>query len=97
VALRIKGKGSVFQDVPVPARLSMALLEWKDIQEGFKSKRILAPGGIAFAGSQFVFAGYSRTPFSNRASICDCERRARGSGWGRLPPTDCGIPRPRSS
>ena len=29
VALRIKGKGSVFQDVPVPERLSQALLEWE--------------------------------------------------------------------
>jgi integrase len=28
VALRIKGKWSVFHDVPVPARLSAALLEW---------------------------------------------------------------------
>ena len=27
----------------------------------------MAPGGIAFAGSQFVFAGYSGAPFSNRA------------------------------
>ena len=67
VALRIKGKGSVFQDVPVPGRLSAALLEWKAIQEGFKGRRILAPGGIAFAASQFVFAGYSEAPFSNRA------------------------------
>jgi hypothetical protein len=49
VALRIKGKGSVFQDVPVSGRLSAALLEWKNIQEGFKGRRILAPGGIAFA------------------------------------------------
>jgi integrase len=67
VALRIKGKGSVFQDVPVPGRLSAALLEWKAFQEDFKGRRILAPGGIAFAGSQFVFAGYSGSPFSNRA------------------------------
>jgi hypothetical protein len=35
VALRIKGKGSVFQDGPVTGALSAALLEWKDIQEGF--------------------------------------------------------------
>ena len=55
VALRIKGKGSVFQDVPVPARLSAALLDWKALQEGFKGRRILAPGGITFAASQFVF------------------------------------------
>jgi integrase len=66
VALRIKGKGSVFHDVPLAARLSAALLEWKDIQEGFKARRITARSGIAFAGSQFVFAGYSGAPFSNR-------------------------------
>jgi integrase len=59
VALRIKGKGSVFQDVPVSARLSAALKEWKDVQETFKGRRILRPGGIAFAASQFIFAGYS--------------------------------------
>jgi hypothetical protein len=53
----IKGKGSVFQDVPVTGALSQALLEWKVIQESFKGRRILAPGGIAFVGSQFVFAG----------------------------------------
>jgi integrase len=58
VALRIKGKGSIFQDVPVPGRLSQALLEWKVLQEGFKGHRILAPGGLAFAASQFVFPGY---------------------------------------
>jgi integrase len=60
VALRIKGKGSVFQDVPVPGRLSQALLEWKTLQEKFKGRRILAPGGIAFAGSQFVVCGVFR-------------------------------------
>jgi hypothetical protein len=59
VALRIKGKGSVFQDVPVTGALNQALKEWKTIHEGFKGRRILAPGGIAFTGSQFVFAGYS--------------------------------------
>ena len=37
VALRIKGKGSVFQDVPVPGRLSAALLEWKAVQEKIKA------------------------------------------------------------
>jgi site-specific recombinase XerD len=53
--------------VPVPGRLGAALLEWKGVQEGFKGRRILAPAGIDFAGSQFVFAGYSGAPFSNRA------------------------------
>ena len=50
MALRIKGKGSVFQDVPVPGRLSAALLEWKALQEAFKGRRILRHGGITFAG-----------------------------------------------
>jgi integrase len=35
VALRIKGKGSVFQDIPVTRASSVSLLEWKDIQESF--------------------------------------------------------------
>jgi integrase len=59
LALCITGKGSVFHDVPVPERLSAALLEWKGIQESFKARRIMAPGRIAFVGSEFVFAGYS--------------------------------------
>ena len=83
VALRIQGKGSVFQDVPVPGALSAALLEWKGVQEGFKRRRILHPGGIAFAGSQFVFAGYSgaaifkpRLQFAAASGV----RSARGGG-----------------
>jgi integrase len=66
VALRIKGKESIFQDVPVTGALSRALKEWKAIQEGFKGRRILFPVGIAFAGSQVVSAGYSGAPFSKR-------------------------------
>ena len=31
--------------MPVPGRLSAALLEWKDVQESFKGRRILAPAG----------------------------------------------------
>jgi hypothetical protein len=57
VALRIKGKGRVFQDVPVRGALSASLLQWKNIQERFKARRIMAPGGTVFAASQFVFAG----------------------------------------
>ena len=47
VALRIKGKGSVFR----PGALKPGR------QEKFKGRRILAFGGIAFAGSPFIFAG----------------------------------------
>jgi integrase/recombinase XerC len=67
VALRIKGKGSVFQDVPAPASLSLALWEWKDVQERFKARRIFAQSGINFAASPYLFAGYSGLPLSNRA------------------------------
>jgi integrase len=84
VALRIKGKGSVFQDVPVPGRLSQTLLDWKAIQERFKGRRILAPGGIAFAGSEFVFAGYSGEPFSNRAFNLRLRAACRALGVGEI-------------
>ena len=94
VALRIKGKGSVFQDVPVPGRLSAALLEWKAVQEKFKGRRIMAPGGIAFAASQFVFAGYSGAPFSNRAFNLRLRAGCRALGEGRSPRMGCATPRP---
>jgi hypothetical protein len=42
--------------------LSHAIKEWKIIRESFKGRRISFP-----AASQFVFAGYSGAPFSNRA------------------------------
>ena len=84
VALRIKGKGSVFQDVPVTGALSAALLEWKAIQEAFKARRIRFPGGIAFAGSQFVFAGYSGAPFSNRAFNLRLRAACRALGVGEI-------------
>ena len=84
LALRIKGKESVFQDVPVPGRLSAALLEWKDIQEDFKGRRIRFPGGIDFAGSQFVFAGYSGEPFSNRAFNLRLRAACRALGVGEI-------------
>jgi integrase len=84
VALRIRGKGSVFQDVPVTGALSQALKEWKAIQEKFKGRRILAPGGIAFAGSQFVFAGYSVAPLSNRAFNLRLRAACRALGVGEI-------------
>jgi site-specific recombinase XerD len=84
VALRIKAKGSVFHDVPVSGRLSAALLEWKDIQEGFKTRRITAPGGTAFAGSHLVFAGYSGGRFSNRAFNLRLRAACRAVGVGEI-------------
>ena len=70
--------------MPVPKRLSQALLEWKTLQEKFKGQRILAPGGIAFAGSQFVFAGYSGAPFSNRAFNLRLRAACRVLGVGEI-------------
>ena len=84
VALRIKAKGSVFQDVPVPERLSAALIEWKALQENFKGRRILCPRGIAFAASQFVFAGYSGAPFPNRAFNLRLRVACRKLGVGEI-------------
>ena len=82
--VRNSGKGSVFHDVPVAGPLSRALLEWKDIQERFKARRIMAPGGIAFAGSQFVFAGYSGASFSNRAFNLRLRAACRPLGVGEI-------------
>jgi site-specific recombinase XerD len=67
VALRIKGKGAVFQDVPVTEALSQALGEWQKFQEHFKGRRIFGRLGVDLAASPLVFAGFSRQPFSNRA------------------------------
>jgi site-specific recombinase XerD len=80
----IKGKGSVFQDVSVTGALSAGLLKWKDIQEGFKARRIMALGGIAFAGSEFVFAGYSGAPVSNRAFNLRLRAACRALGVGEI-------------
>jgi hypothetical protein len=84
VALSIRGNGSVFQDVPVTAALSQSLKKWKAIQESFKGRRILAPGGIAFAASEFVFAGYSGAPFSNRAFNLRLRAAFRALGVGEI-------------
>jgi site-specific recombinase XerD len=53
-------------------------------QEGFKARRILAPDGIAFAASQFVFAVYSGAPFSNRAFNLRLRAACRALGVGEI-------------
>ncbi len=66
-------------------RLSAAPLEWKHIQESFKARRIMADGAIAFAGSEFVFAGqYGGTLFEPRVGGDYGPRAAafRGDGKG---------------
>src|SRR4029077_5483058 len=78
-----------------PGRLSQALLEWKSIQEGSKGRRIMAPGGIAFAGSQFVFAGYSGVPFSNRAFNLRLRSACRALGVATRFAGNPGVPPPQ--
>jgi integrase len=72
------------QTDPRRAFLCAALLEWKGVQEGFKDRRVLRPGGIAFAASQFVFAGYSGEPFSNRAFNLRLRAACRAIGVGEI-------------
>jgi site-specific recombinase XerD len=67
-----------------PGRLCAALLEWKGIQESFRARRIMAPGRIAFVGSEFVFAGYSGEPFSNRAFKLRLRAACRAIGVGQV-------------
>jgi hypothetical protein len=49
-----------------------------------KARRIMAPGGIAFAASQFVFAEYSGAPFSNRAFNLRLRAACRALGVGEI-------------
>jgi len=67
VALRIKGKGARFQDVPVTGPLGAALSEWEGELEKFKGRRIGLLGGIEFAASNLIFPGLTGRPFTNRA------------------------------
>jgi len=87
VALRIKGKGSVFQDVPVTGALSAALLEWRGIQEGFKARRIRSPEGSPSPDRSLCLRGIRASHFPTVRLICDCGPLAERSEWGTLPPT----------
>jgi hypothetical protein len=53
--------------LPGCARPEKRLKPGAALPEKFKGRRTLALGGINFAGSPFIFAGYSGAPFSNRA------------------------------
>jgi hypothetical protein len=79
-----------------PAAMFQLLKEWEDIQEHFKGGRILLPGGINFAALQFVFAGYSGAPVSNRAFNLRLRAACRALGVGEITPTGCATVRPRS-
>jgi hypothetical protein len=55
------------------------------MQENSKGHRIMASGGISFAGSPFILAGYFGAPFSNRAFNLGLEAECRVIGVGRSP------------
>lgn len=67
VALRIKGKGSRYQSLPVNGPLANLLAEWRQIQEQYKGMKIFAGRGMAFCRSDYLFAGPSGEPFTNQA------------------------------
>ena len=97
VALRIKGKGSVFQDVPVTGALSVALLEWRDIQEGFKERESSLREESRLRDRSLCLPGIRESHFPTARLICGCGRRVGRSGWGRSPPMGCATARRRSS
>jgi integrase len=72
VGLRIKGKGRVFHDVGSPGRLCAALLEWKGIQESFKARRIMVPGGSPSWGWSLCLQDTLESHSQTERSIYGC-------------------------
>ena len=66
VAVRIKGKGGGFVDMPLLERLGLSLAEWFRFREAFKGHR-LRRGGMEFAGSGLLFPGRDGGYYSNQA------------------------------
>ena len=79
VALRIKGKGSVFQDVPVTGALSESLLEWKDIQENFKGARIFGSWRDCLCGRSLCLQDIRGPRFPTARLTCGCGPLAQRS------------------
>jgi hypothetical protein len=81
VALRIRGKGSVFQNVPAPERFSADLREWKTAQETFKDRRVLVPVGSS-SQPRNVFAGIRarHSPTDVRLAAADGLQSTQGRG-----------------
>ena len=67
VALRIRGKGGVHQNLPVNAALSELLAEWKTIQEQYRGMKVFAARGLKFCRSDFVFCGPGGDPYTNKS------------------------------
>ena len=66
VAVRIKGKGGGFVDMPLLERLSLSLAEWLRFREAMKGHQ-LRKGGMEFAGSDLLFPGRDGGHYSNQA------------------------------
>jgi len=66
VAVRIKGKGGGFVDMPLLERLGLSLAEWLRFREAFKGHQ-LRKGGMEFAGSELLFPGRDGGFYSNQA------------------------------
>lgn len=66
VAVRIKGKGGGFVDMPLLERLGLSLAEWFRFREAFKGHQ-LRRGGMEFAGSGLLFPGRDGGYYSNQA------------------------------
>ena len=75
---------TIFQSYSLPGQEGHRLPFFAGCIEGFKGRRIMAPGGIAFAASQFVFAGYSGAPFSNRGFNLRLRFACRAIGVGEI-------------
>ena len=78
MVLRIKGKGAVFQDVPVTAALSQALNEWQNYQEHFKGRKIFGRLGVDFAASPSAIWLASRRTVFRAARLAPCRPVAHG-------------------
>lgn len=66
VAVRIKGKGGGFVDMPLLERLGLSLAEWLKFREAFKGLQ-LRKGGMEFASSGLLFPGRDGGFYSNQA------------------------------
>jgi site-specific recombinase XerD len=66
VAVRIKGKGGGFVDLPLLERLGLSLEEWRRFLASFRGHQ-LRRGGMEFAGSSLLFPGRDGGYYSNQA------------------------------
>lgn len=65
-AVRIKGKGGGFTDLPLLERLGLSLAEWMQFRDAFRGHQ-LRRGGMEFAASTLLFPGRDGGYYSNQA------------------------------